>query len=366
MKKIISVVGARPNFMKIAPIDKALQKYSDKIKHQIVHTGQHYDYQMSDAFFYDLNMPSPSHFLGVGSGSHSEQTAKVMLEFEKICLSEKPDLVIVPGDVNSTLAASIAASKLGIKLAHIESGLRSFDKNMPEEINRIVTDSIADFLFVTEKSGVENLKNEGKKDEQIFFVGNTMIDSLSQAKPLADKSVLIEKLDLRKKGYALVTLHRPSNVDEKEQLSDIIDIFDFVSKHNKVVFPIHPRTRKNLEKFDLSHRIKNKQELLFLEPLGYIDFLALMSNAKFVLTDSGGIQEETTVLGVDCLTIRTTTERPITCEIGTNHLIEPKKEKIIQAIEELYANPQKEHSVPPLWDGKAGERIAEIIINLVS
>jgi len=366
MKKIISVVGARPNFMKIAPIAKALQKHSHIVTHQIVHTGQHYDYLMSDAFFKDLDIPAPSYFLGVGSGSHSEQTAKVMIEFEKICNVEKPDLVIVPGDVNSTLAGSITAVKLGIKLAHIESGLRSFDRTMPEEINRIVTDSIADYLFVTEPSAIENLKNEGKQSEQIFYVGNTMIDSLLNAKALADKSDILEKLDLQKNDFALVTLHRPSNVDEKEQLSDLIGIFEFISKYKKVVFPIHPRTRKNIDKFGLSNRIKDNHNLLFIEPLGYIDFLALMSKANFVMTDSGGIQEETTVLGIDCLTIRTTTERPITCEIGTNRLIEPKKDAIIKSIDHLKSTDKKNYSIPPLWDGKAGERIAEIIINLVS
>ena len=244
MIKIISVVGARPNFMKVAPLDREFAKHKDKVQHLIVHTGQHYDAKMSDAFFSDLQMPQPSFFLGVGSGSHAEQTAKVMTAFEKICEAEKPDLVIVVGDVNSTLACSIVAVKAGIKLAHIESGLRSFDRDMPEEINRMVTDSIADYLFVTEKSGSANLSKEGHPDSQIFFCGNTMIDSLHFAKEAASKANVLERLGVNKGDYALITLHRPSNVDDKDQLSALLNILVEHSSDTKFVFPIHPRTRK--------------------------------------------------------------------------------------------------------------------------
>lgn len=366
MKKVISVVGARPNFMKIAPIDRALRSYSEKIRHIIVHTGQHYDSKMSDAFFSDLNLPNPDYFLGIGSGSHAEQTGRIMIEFEKICLEEKPDLVIVVGDVNSTLAAGITAVKLGIKLAHVESGLRSFDREMPEEINRIVTDSIADYLFITEKSGYDNLRREGKNEDFIYFVGNTMIDSLLNAINIADKSNIISDLDIADGEYILCTLHRPSNVDTKEKLEEFIEIFEFIAKTHKVVFPIHPRTRKNIDLYGLSQRVGMNKNLKLIEPLGYLDFLKLMKHSKFVVTDSGGIQEETTVLGVRCLTLRTSTERPITCDIGTNILVKPEKERIIENIEHALNEDTLDYDVPTFWDGKAGERIAEIINKLLS
>ncbi len=365
MKKIISVVGARPNFMKVAPIDRAFARYKDKIEHIIVHTGQHYDAKMSDAFFQDLEMPNPKHFLGVGSGSHSEQTAKVMVAFEKVCIDEKPDLVIVVGDVNSTLAAAITAKKLLIPVAHIEAGLRSGDREMPEEINRIATDAIADYLFVTEKSGHQNLINEGKSNSSIFFVGNTMIDSLLAAMEKAEKSNICNELALSKGEYALITLHRPSNVDDKDKLAEFIEIFEYLSKSRKVVFPIHPRTMKNIEATGLIDRIKSNANLHLLEPMGYIDFLKVMSEADFVMTDSGGIQEETTVLGVPCLTLRTTTERPITIEIGTNKLIQPTKLNILRAIDEALLPNIANHSIPELWDGKASERIVKIVHKLL-
>ncbi|MFC2131769.1 non-hydrolyzing UDP-N-acetylglucosamine 2-epimerase, partial [Bacteroidota bacterium] len=245
-KKVISVVGARPNFMKVAPIHRAFQKYNDKFEHLIVHTGQHYDETMSDAFFRDLDMPHPAYFLGVGSASHAAQTAKIMIEFEKVCIEAKPDLVIVVGDVNSTIACALTAIKLGIKVAHVEAGLRSRDRTMPEEINRIATDSICDYCFVTEQSGLDNLKNEGFDTDKIFFTGNTMIDSQVYAMPNAKGSDILDKLSLKEKEYILITLHRPSNVDNKEQLQSILEIFAEVSSQRKVVFPIHPRTRKNI------------------------------------------------------------------------------------------------------------------------
>ncbi|MFA6572237.1 MAG: UDP-N-acetylglucosamine 2-epimerase (non-hydrolyzing), partial [Bacteroidota bacterium] len=323
MKKIISIVGARPNFMKVAPIHRAFQAYPDKVEHMILHTGQHYDVNMSDAFFKDLEMPQPAFFLGIGSGSHAEQTAKIILEFEKVCITDKPDFVIVVGDVNSTIACALTAVKLGIPVAHVEGGLRSFDRTMPEEINRKATDSICDYCFVTEQSAIDNLEDEGYPPENVFFVGNTMIDSLHFALNKAKHSDIITKLKLKEKKYVLVTLHRPSNVDEKAKLEEFISIFEEFSRDTEFVFPVHPRTRKMIQNFGLSSRVEKISSLHLIEPLGYIDFLALMLNSKFVMTDSGGIQEETTALGIPCLTLRTSTERPVTIEFGSNILVIP-------------------------------------------
>lgn len=363
MKKIISIVGARPNFMKVAPIDRALKNYNGIAEHIIVHTGQHYDVNMSDAFFKDLKLPQPDYFLGVGSGSHAGQTAKIMVEFEKICIAEKPDLVIVVGDVNSTVACSLTAVKMGIKVAHVEGGLRSFDRAMPEEINRMATDAICDYCFVTEESALRNLKNQGFPNENVFFTGNTMIDSQVFAFDEAKKSGIMKELGLASKEFALVTLHRPSNVDDKEQLVMLLELLDDLSNHRKVVFPIHPRTRKNIIGFGLEKYLDSKPGLIFVEPLNYLDFLALMMRCDFVMTDSGGIQEETTVLNIPCLTLRTTTERPVTIDLGTNILVMPEKQQISEAINNLLFNDRKTGRIPPLWDGKAGERIARIIID---
>lgn len=362
--KIISVAGARPNFMKVAPIHRAFQKYDNKFEHVICHTGQHYDKNMSDSFFSDLDMPEPKFFLGVGSGSHAEQTARIMIEFEKICLDYKPDMVIVVGDVNSTIACSLTAVKCGIKTAHVEAGLRSFDLTMPEEINRIATDSISNYYFVTEQSGIDNLKKAGVSDEQIFFVGNTMIDSLYYALPKAEKSTIMDDYNLQPKQYSLITLHRPSNVDDASNLTYLLEVLDYITQHRIVVFPIHPRTRKNIEKFGLTSYYQNKK-IRFTDPLGYIDFLALMKNSDFVLTDSGGIQEETTVLGVPCLTARTTTERPSTILLGTNLLVHPDKDSIIKSLDNLLNNPGRNAKVPPLWDGHAAERIVNVFNNKI-
>lgn len=358
-KKIISVVGARPNFMKVAPIHRALAKY-EEFEHVICHTGQHYDKNMSDDFFRDLDMPQPKYFLGVGSGTHAEQTAKTMIEFEKVVNEYKPDLVIVVGDVNSTIACVLTAAKSGIKTAHVEAGLRSFDKSMPEELNRMATDAIVDYYFVTEQSGLDNLKKAGADDETVFFVGNTMIDSLHYALPFAKKSDILNILELKPKEYALITIHRPSNVDTKENLQSMIEVLDYITKYRTVVFPIHPRTRKNIEKFGLSELVKN-EKIKLIEPQGYINFLALMLNSDFVLTDSGGIQEETTALSIPCLTARTTTERPSTITTGTNILVSPTKDGIIKAVDNIIQNPHKEGKLPPLWDGKAAERIANVL-----
>lgn len=360
MKKIFSIVGARPNFMKIAPIHRAFEKYSD-IQHSIIHTGQHYDSAMSDAFFQDLEMPAPAYFLGVGSGSHAQQTAKIMVGFEDIVLSEKPDLVLVAGDVNSTIACALVAAKCGIKIGHIEAGLRSFDRTMPEEINRIATDSISDYAFVTEQSGIENLMHDGFPEENIFFVGNTMIDSLHFALPLAKNSKILNELSISPKEYALVTLHRPSNVDSPEQLRSLLEILIEISSKRTIVLPVHPRTRKNISEFRLDSLVESAPNLKIIEPQGYISFLALMLNSDFVLTDSGGIQEETTALGVSCLTMRTTTERPITCNIGTNLLVKPEPDFLRIALQDILNKPRKVGAIPQLWDGKAAERITKII-----
>jgi UDP-N-acetylglucosamine 2-epimerase (non-hydrolysing) len=362
-KKIISVVGARPNFMKVAPIDRAFQKYSDSVEHQIVHTGQHYDVNMSDAFFKDLDMPQPKHFLGVGSGTHAEQTAKIMMAFEKVLIEEKPDMIIVVGDVNSTIACGLTAVKLGIKVSHVEGGLRSFDRTMPEEINRIATDSICDYCFVTEESALINLRKENFPDQNIFFTGNTMIDSQVYALPKARELDIFNRYDLVDKNYVLSTIHRPSNVDDKQQLSDILDVFEYLSLARKIILPLHPRTRKNLERFGLNEKAGSIRGLRIIEPVGYLEFLALTLHADFLFTDSGGIQEETTALGIPCITIRPTTERPSTVDIGTNILIQPKKDNMLQAVKDMLHKERKQGKVPPYWDGKAAERIVNIIMD---
>lgn len=359
LKKIISVVGARPNFIKIAPVHRAFEKYSDDIKHIICHTGQHFDDKMSKIFFEELHMPKPDYFLGLGGGSHAVQTARIMVEFEKILLNEKPDLVIVPGDVNSTLAASLVAAKLHIPVAHVESGLRSFDRKMPEEINRVLADEISDFLFVTEESGLHNLENEGVDKSKVYFTGNVMIDSLINFMPFIDKSGVINELGLEKENYILTTFHRPSNVDKEEELQDLVSAINELADLSKIVFPIHPRTKNNLEKFGLINSIK--ENVIILEPLGYIDFLNLTKNAMLVITDSGGIQEETTFLGVQCITVRDNTERPITSEIGTNHMIGTDLRSVVDAAKEIVGGKIKRGRIPELWDGKAADRIAEII-----
>lgn len=369
MKKILSVVGARPNFMKMAPIHKQFLRYKLSINHRIVHTGQHYDRAMSEIFFKELELPKPHIYLGVGSLPHTEQVAKIMTEFEKVLAKEKPDLVLVYGDVNSTMAASIVCSKYlldnkPIPVAHIESGLRSFDKTMPEEINRIVTDSIAEYLFTTEKSGTDNLFEEGKKRNKVFFVGNTMIDSLKFYLPKAQKSKILNELAISVDDYALVTLHRPSNVDTKSGLSGIMEIFSEISSRiyeTVIVFPVHPRTRKMIDSYGLNKKFNSISNLTITEPLGYLDFLKLMSNAKYVLTDSGGIQEETTSLKIPCITLRENTERPVTIEEGTNTLTGLDKNSILKTIKNIESGEYNPGKTPKYWDGKAAERIVKII-----
>ncbi|NQW29283.1 MAG: UDP-N-acetylglucosamine 2-epimerase (non-hydrolyzing) [Ignavibacteria bacterium] len=357
MKKIISVVGARPNFVKVAPIHRAFLKKSELFDHRIIHTGQHYDATMSDAFFTDLEMPQPSWFLGVGSGSHAEQSARVMVGFEKVCLEHQPDYIIVVGDVNSTVACALTSVKMGITTAHVESGLRSYDRAMPEEINRMATDAIVDHLFVTEESGRVNLLREGASPDRIFFVGNTMIDSLLNAVPAANNSTILKRLSATPKEYVLVTLHRPSNVDIPEQLQMLTRVLENVAQSTPIIFPVHPRTRKMLAEIGFAP----SKNITIIDPVGYIDFLCLMKNSKVVLTDSGGIQEETTALGVACVTARTSTERPSTIELGTNILVQPTEKGILAGIRESLAGRSRSASVPPLWDGNAADRIVDVV-----
>lgn len=347
--------------MKVAPLHKAFQRYGDSIRHLIVHTGQHYDEAMSKVFFDDLELPHPDFYLGVGSGTHAQQTAKIMVEFEKVLGQQKPDLVIVVGDVNSTVACSLVSAKMGIPVAHVEAGLRSFDRTMPEEINRLLTDAISEYLFVTEPSGVANLKREGIDEKKIFLVGNVMIDSLIHYRQKAKRSNALQEFGLKERAYTLVTLHRPSNVDEVANLEKILTIFERLGDRTAIVFPVHPRTRKMLEQYGLNSRASAIRSLKLTEPIGYLDFLCLLDHAQLVLTDSGGIQEETTYLGVPCLTLRENTERPITIEDGTNQLCGLDVELIIQKSFEAFQGTSKQGIVPELWDGKTGERIAEII-----
>lgn len=363
MIKIICVCGARPNFMKIAPIMRAFNE-SGKFETLLVHTGQHYDKKMSHLFFDELNIPKPDINLEVGSGSHAVQTAEVMKRFEPVVNDFKPDYVLVVGDVNSTIACGLVAVKLGVKLIHVEAGLRSFDKAMPEEINRVLTDRISDLLFVTEQSGIDNLKNEGVEDSRVHFVGNVMIDTLLANKEKADKSKILSDMGLEKKGYAVITLHRPSNVDDMANLERIISAFEVIEKDLKLIFPIHPRTRKNIEGTDIGKRVEAMKNLILLDPVGYLDFLCLTSNAALVMTDSGGIQEETTILGVPCMTLRENTERPVTITEGTNRLIHIETDDILKNYNEIKEfNFDVSGQIPKFWDGKAAQRIADIIYN---
>lgn len=364
--KVVNIVGARPNFMKMAPIIEAMNKYPEQIHHVLVHTGQHYDEKMSQSFFVDLGMPKPDINLEVGSGSHAEQTAKIMVEFEKVCLQEKPDLVIVVGDVNSTMACTITAKKLGIKVAHVEAGLRSRDMTMPEEINRLCTDVLCDYLFTTDHFADENLRAEGIPQEKIFFVGNVMIDTLLKHREKAKEVGLVNKWGLKPGGFATLTLHRPSNVDDPKILGNLLEALYEISKELPIIFPIHPRTRKMAEQFGLSHYFNSgdKVEGIWVtEPLGYMEFLHLNMNARLVLTDSGGLQEETTVLGVPCITLRNNTERPVTCEVGTNFLVGNNPAKVLDCARKILGGEVPKGTVPEKWDGKAAERIVQVLVD---
>jgi len=358
--KIINVAGARPNFMKIAPLMEAFADTQD-IDPVLVHTGQHYDERMSDLFFRQLGIPEPDVNLGVGSSTHAVQTAEIMRAFEPVVQDHKPDAVLVVGDVNSTIACGLVAVKLGVTLIHVEAGLRSFDRAMPEEINRLLTDAISDMLFVTEKSGRENLLNEGVPEEKIFVVGNVMIDTLLKNKAQADASGILDDLGLEPGRYAAMTLHRPSNVDDAVVLGRLLDAVDVVQRDMPVVFPIHPRTRKNLASLGLAGRVEGMTALRLLDPVGYLDFLKLTSSARLILTDSGGIQEETTILKVPCLTLRENTERPITAEVGSNTVVGTQTEAIVSAYRRIMDGTAREPAIPDLWDGQAARRIAKII-----
>jgi len=378
--KIILVVGARPNFMKIAPIIDAIKEYNRTsgrlLKYCLVHTGQHYDEKMSKLFFDDLAIPKPDIDLEVGSASHAEQTAEIIKRFEKVCLQEKPTHVLVVGDVNSTIACALVASKLNIKIIHVEAGLRSFDRSMPEEINRILTDAISDYLFITEKSAEENLLKEGVAKEKIFFVGNVMIDTLLKHLQKARESSILDRLGLRDGAtclpYGLLTLHRPSNVDDEKVFKNILEALIEIAKMIPVIFPVHPRTLGRIKEFKLEGHFaqcpvqKKRPAIYCVEPQGYLDFLSLTSNARIVLTDSGGIQEETTVLGVPCVTLRENTERPVTVTDGTNILTGTQKTDIVRAAASILKDPDSpaQKKVPPLWDGKAAKRIVEVMARM--
>jgi UDP-N-acetylglucosamine 2-epimerase (non-hydrolysing) len=366
---ICLVAGARPNFMKVAPIVRVLQARQEgaraagiELTFSVAHTGQHYDANMSDIFFRDLGIPTPDRHLEVGSGSHAVQTAKVMVAFEKALIEDRPDLVVVVGDVNSTLACSLTAKKLGIRVAHVEAGLRSFDMGMPEEVNRKLTDAISDLLFVTEASGVRNLRVEGVPAERIFLVGNVMIDTLLRNIPRITSREFAPSMPVRafrEAGgrYAVLTLHRPSNVDQKEMFVPIWGAITEVARQVPVLFPVHPRTREKIAAFGL-----NGAGVTMIDPVGYLDMLYAVKEAALVLTDSGGLQEETTALGVPCVTIRENTERPITVDVGTNYLAGTRPEAILTATSEILSGNGKKGIMPPLWDGHAAERIVDILL----
>jgi UDP-N-acetylglucosamine 2-epimerase (non-hydrolysing) len=361
MLRIINVVGARPNFMKIAPVIDEMRRRPARIDPLLVHTGQHYDESMSDSFFADLQIPRPNINLEIGSGSHSEQTARIMIAFEQVLLKHPADWVVVVGDVNSTMAAAIVAAKMTIRIAHIEAGLRSGDHTMPEEINRLVTDSLADLLLTPSRDAGENLLREGVADEKVRFVGNVMIDTLFRNLDRARGSRILERLKLEPRQFCAMTLHRPSNVDDKETLSGILDALEIVGERLAVVFPVHPRTRERLEQFGLGERVRRLASLVLTEPLGYLDFLRLYSNSRLVLTDSGGIQEETTALGIPCLTLRENTERPITISEGTNQLVGNNPESISRAALAALEQDSRPARAPELWDGHAAVRIVDAI-----
>ncbi len=352
---LVIVAGARPNFMKVAPLMNALSS-DPSFELTLVHTGQHFDESMSGQFFRDLGLPDPDHHLGAGGGTHAQQTAEIMKRIEPVFEQGRPRGVIVVGDVNSTAAAALVASKMGIAVIHAEAGLRSFDRSMPEEINRIVTDSISDVLLVTEESGRVNLLREGHAHDRIHMVGNLMIDSLRRHLPKAETSAILSDLSVSKHEFGLVTLHRPANVDVASQLAEIVDALEVISRRVPLLWPVHPRTRSRLS----NGSIRISERIRLLDPLGYIDFLALQAASFVVLTDSGGIQEETTVLGVPCLTIRENTERPATIEFGTNRLAGTRKSTILEAWNEMLASP-KRGALPPLWDGSASERCRVVL-----
>ena len=357
---IVNIVGSRPNFMKIAPL-MAAYKGGSSIQPVLVHTGQHYDPKMSDIFFRQLGIAQPEVNLGCGGGSHASQTAEIMKAFEPVVLQYKPRAVLVVGDVDSTLACGMVAVKLGVKLVHVEAGLRSFDLTMPEEVNRVRTDAISDLLFCTEQSGVDNLLREGVDREKIFLVGNVMIDTLLANRAKADESRILEQLKISAGEYAVLTLHRQANVDDPVVLGRLLDAMVTIQRDMPVVFPIHPRTRKNLEISPLGRRVPGLDNLKIIDPVGYLDFVKLLSLARLVLTDSGGIQEETTVLKVPCLTLRDNTERPVTVAVGSNRIVGTDPQRILAAYREVLGGQGWPWGIPPLWDGQAAPRIVRIL-----
>src|SRR6266851_5002001 len=362
--KIFNIVGARPNLVKIAPLMREMCKHAS-VQPVLVHTGQHYDETLSNIFFRQMGIPEPHINLGFGSGTHAEQTGEILKRVEPILLEQQPDLVLVVGDVNSTIAVSLAAVKMGIAVAHLEACLRSFDRSMPEEINRILTDALAEYLFVTEEDAVDNLLREGRPREFIHLVGNVMIDSLLHFLPFAQQSRIGYELGLRNgkgwQSFGILTLHRPSNVDSTEKLSELLGAIDAIAQRVPIVFPVHPRTQQRLSQDGIKHH----PQLRLIQPLGYLDFLCLLSKATLALTDSGGIQEETTALGVPCLTLRENTERPVTVSCGTNVLVGTNPARIVGAAQDVLSGMRKAGRIPPLWDGHAAERIVEILLRTV-
>lgn len=355
--KFVAVAGARPNFMKIAPLMWELRRRPQATSY-LVHTGQHYDERMSELFFRELGIPKPDIDLGVGSASHAVQTAEVMKRFEPVIQEQRPDAVVVVGDVNSTLACTLTAVKLGVPVAHVEAGLRSFDWTMPEEINRLMTDSVSRWLFASERSAIENLRREGVAEERIFFVGNVMIDTLLACRERSERSTILEQLGVGRGAYGVLTLHRPANVDDPTIFGGLLRAVGRLQEELPIVFPVHPRTRKHLE----GRGADRMPNLHLTEPLGYLDFLKLLSNARLVLTDSGGVQEETTVLGVPCLTLRPNTERPVTLDQGTNTLVGLDPERIMDAGLGALRGPPPRRAMPELWDGQAAARIVDIML----
>ncbi len=362
MKRVFLVAGARPNFMKVAPVWERMIQYPDRFDPFLVHTGQHYDDTMSRVFFRDLGLPEPDVYLGVGSASQAVQTANIMISFEKVIKEKRPDLIVVVGDVNSTLACALVGVKLHLPIAHIEAGLRSYDRQMPEEVNRVLTDQISDFLFITCKEAEENLLREGIAKDKIHFVGNIMIESLLKRQNQVQDSDILDRLSLTPQKYVLLTLHRPSNVDGKEQLTGILKAMQEIQKKIPVIFPAHPRTLKRIKEFQLGNHISSDHRLRVMDPLPYIDFLRLQKDAALVLTDSGGIQEETTFFKVSCLTLRNTTERPITIMQGTNELIGTNPEIIVKKSFAVISGNKKKGKVPKFWDDQVSRRIVEVLL----
>ena len=360
--KIIHVVGARPNFMKVAPLIKELSRDS-QTNNLLVHTGQHYDQKMSAVFFEELALPEPDINLEVGSGSHAEQTAQIMLRIEPVLLEYRPDWVVVYGDVNSTLACTLVASKLQVQVAHVEAGVRSFDRSMPEEINRVLTDAISDLLFTPAREANYNLQREGIIEEKIHFVGNIMVDTLLTSIEKAGNRQAWQRWNLAPQSYAVLTLHRVSNVDETNTFRDLLSAIEEISKWLPVIFPIHPRTAKRLAEFGLTELLQRSSGLVLVEPLGYMDFLSLISQAKFVLTDSGSLQAETTMLSIPCLTMRPNTEWNVTVDQGSNYMVGTNKQKIIAQANAIMGGEGKHGSIPELWDGKTAQRITHVLLN---